>query len=935
MQASFFSSPKGLNVSSVDFHPTPDPLREEALQARLREAAALLRERPAERAFALLDGPPYANGLAHAGHLLNRALKDFAVRAHALSGWRVSWRPGWDCHGLPLELAVERRHGAQTKREPAAFARLAREEASLWVEAQSRAFDRLGTLAEADRAWLTMDPQQEARALGLALELFEEGLLEADETPVHWCPACRSALAASELEPLEHSRLETAFLARLEPRSALEALRAAGLPLEGAVSLPCWTSAPWTLWGSAAYAFEADAGLALAERGDGSWLLLPEAALEAARAALGEGLPLRAVLPASSLQNTAWLAQKPLGEGLNPLLPSGRDLARAEEGLGWTHLAPRHGPEDHDRCRPLGLDGLECLGEDGRACAALAALEPRAAGLGLRKLARLGADRLREEGRLVWARETRHEGQGCWRHKAPFFHRSARQWFLALNRSPKRGGPTLREAALSACAATRWLPEGSSAGAQVESMLLGRDRWCLSRSRLWGLPLPLHCDAQGRAHPDSAAMWRAFLPKAAQGGAVEAWSEERSPEGYAKEPFCLDVWFDSGAALFSALDASDGEPSWVSEGRDQTRGWFLASFLLCAWKRGGRPTAPVALCHGFCVGPDGRKLSKSEGAGNGAEALFSRWGADTLRLWAALADPGDDPTLSEAALLGAQKELRALRQALRFALMNAQPPEALGAGARLRPLDARFLREWADAEPQALELARAGRFEAALRLVCAFCRRASALWFDAAKDALYLEPLASPARQAAACALGAFFERLAPLCGLWAPFSAEEAWALWRERAPGRESLAALASLGEAGPAGGLWALARSEPWPEQAERALALRAALGPQAERLRESHGAAAGLRSPLAGQLRDAGFSAELVGRLLGAPLALGPDEAAPEGWLAAADAVEADAQASWLLPPAGSCPRCRRRFALAGVCARCERQLSGASALGLAD
>jgi len=975
---SFFKSPKGLNLSSVDFHPTPDARRELSQLDRLSgfDAPGALARRAAPSGsaplpfFVLLDGPPYANGLAHAGHLLNRALKDFALRAHALGGERAQWRPGWDCHGLPLELAVEKRHGPQTKANPVEFARLAREEAMLWSSAQENAFKRLGTLSDWRNPWRTMEPVQESRTLALALELFEEGLLAPASAPVHWCPACQSSLAASELEPLSHARLEVAFTAPLTADSAARLLAsvASGLDTDAEVSVACWTSAPWTLWGSAAYAFEAGVAMALASRapsgqesGDANdtpetaanapsrarFLLSPAAALDALRLATGEALPLVAELPAEAVARLALFAQRPLGPGLNPLVAAGRDVARAEDGLGWTHLAPSHGPEDHACCEPLGLAGLSCAGADGRASADAVAVDARLDGLSLKDMSAAGAEALDQASRLLWRKSVQHDGQGCWRHKTPFYFRDARQWFLSLTKTPRRGGLSLRDAALKANASAKWLPQGTPAASQMESMLLGRDRWCVSRSRLWGLPLPLYRDAQGRAHPDSVALWSAFLPRVSELGAVEAWSQETAPDGFEKEAFCLDVWFDSGSVFEAALgraDADAPQASLMSEGRDQTRGWFLASFLLSAWKREGLAPAEAVFCHGFCLGEDGKKLSKSNGGGAPVDELFEKHGADTLRLWASLSEAGADPVFSAQSLEGAKKELRALKMALRFALMNGEAPGARAPEA-LRPLDAFFLREWAQTERSVLLLARESRFEAALRLLVAFCRRASSQWFDASKNTLYLEPLSSMARQSAAWALGAFFERMAPLSSLFAAFSAEEAWQQWSEREAHASSapLACLVALGWEGPSGGLWALAETTPWLAAADLASAWRAEHGSQAERMREAWRSEVGVQSALAGRLREGGFTPEAAGRLLGVACAWGLDaDDVPAGWAAQAGAenypLAAEGSHRWLRAPAACCPRCKRRRlspASDTLCERCVSQKEGVPSMGLMD
>lgn len=526
-----------LRLRQPDFWNTPSPKAEQRLLERWKAMGlphALSQARAGRAPYWLLDGPPYANGQAHLGHLLNKTLKDVFARAASVQGLRPVWRSGWDCHGLPLELAVEKKQGPGCKSDPAAFMRACRAEALHWQAEQALDMSRLGLLADFERPWLTMDPQREAGALGLLRSLWEAGLLVERGSPVHWCPACASALAASELEKGPAApRLECLFLAPLLEESSKACALAFGAPPEARVFAMSWTTTPWTLWANAAFGAPERGGAALARLRDGRWALMSQAALDRLGAEHPDlfdpgAAPL--ALAFEALAPLRLVAQSPLRDLPSPLAPA--PFATLHEGSGLVHVAPAYGPEDFELGEALGLRCSEHVGPDGRL--SHPELPERLRGLGLAQASEESVRLLEERGLLLASRVALAEAPWvCWRHKKAVFHRASRQWALDLDK-PFQGAPLgLRGRALAALDQTVFLPDERPREA-LRSMLLGRRHWTLSRDRLWGLPLPFFRDDQGRLHPRQGQLWREAEALVAQGG-VEALESMPAPPGYARD----------------------------------------------------------------------------------------------------------------------------------------------------------------------------------------------------------------------------------------------------------------------------------------------------------------------------------------------------------------------------------------------------------------
>lgn len=902
-----------LRLRQPQYWNTPSPEAELRLLERwralgLRERLGSLRQDG--EPYWLLDGPPYANGQAHLGHLLNKTLKDVFARFASLQGRRVLWRAGWDCHGLPLELAVEKRQGPGCKSDPQAFMAECRAEALRWQAEQALDMRRLGAMADFDRPWLTMDPAREAASLGLLRELWESGLLVERRSPVHWCPACSSALAASELERgAPETRAECLFLAPLADQSAQACSLAFGLPSNDPLFVMSWTTTPWTLWANAGFGMPESGEAALAPLREGRWALMSRSGFERLSAlypALFDELKAPLFARFEALGSLRLSALNPLTQEPSRLV--GAPFASVEQGSGLVHLAPAFGPEDFELGEAAGLSAVCHVGPDGRL--SLPGLPERLQGLRLPEASQQSALMLQELG--LWLAEPRSEPEApwvCWRHKKPVFYRASRQWALDLDK-PFDGAPSgLRGRATAALERTVFLPDARPREA-LRLMLAGRRFWTLSRDRLWGLPLPFFRDAAGELHPRQAELWREAERVVAEGG-VEALERLRAPEGYFRERQTADVWFDSGAALFSANEEGLAQADLGAEGTDQTRGWFLSSYLLAAFKSEAPPFKTL-LAHGFVVDGSGHKLSKSKGGAPDHRKLFGSCGADALRLWAASQTVGDSVAWSPEALSQAQRELKDWRVFLRFMLANAAPAGATPVNSPPRPLDQLALRHLAHARAQWQEAMLAARPSLALQKLGAFRKWASSEWFELSKRLLYCAPDADPALAGARAALRSALELCLQMLSPFLPFSCEEAFL--SERSGDADQSVFFATL------------LPSPAWEEEpasaAERALAWRRGLLPLVERARP----ALGKGEPVALSLFEApaGWSEEELRDLFpGTLLLLGSKESlAPEGRV-----EELGVSAGRPLAPAWRCARCRGSFlcpCAGDLCSRCERE-----------
>ncbi|AGA31881.1 Isoleucyl-tRNA synthetase [Thioalkalivibrio nitratireducens DSM 14787] len=726
--------------------------------------------------FVLADGPPYANGSIHVGHAVNKILKDFIIKSKTLSGYDAPFVPGWDCHGLPIELQVEQNLGKAGKDvDPASFRAACREYASEQVAGQSADFQRLGVLADWGHPYLTMDYRVEADTIRALGRIMARDHVQMGEKPVHWCVDCGSALAEAEVE--YEDKISLAIDVRFPVIDEIDLLRRVELDGDSdePVSVVIWTTTAWTLPANQAVALNPSLTYVLV-RFERERLLLAEELLDACRERyqLGEGVVVGRARGASL---EGLLLQHPFLERQVPVILG--DHVTTEAGTGCVHTAPCHGQDDYAIGQRYGLPVENPVGPDGRFLPGT----PYFAGENVHQANAHVVDVLRERGSLIVVEKFHHSYPHCWRHKTPTIFRATPQWFISMERS------NLRRDALRAIRATRWVPEWGEA--RIRGMVENRPDWCISRQRNWGVPMPLFVHREtGRPHPQSAALLEAVARRVEERG-IEAWfmlePEEMlgSDAGeYVKLKDTLDVWFDSGVTHFTVSDRREelGFPADLYlEGSDQHRGWFQSSLLTSVAMHGEAPYRAV-LTHGFTVDEKGEKMSKSRGNVVAPQEVVSTLGADILRLWVAATDFSGEMAISPGILERTSDAYRRIRNTARFLLANLNGFEpvrdALPAEALL-PLDRWIVDRALRVQNQVVQAYDDYQFHQIYQRVHHFCSvELGSFYLDVIKDRQYTTPSESLPRRSAQTALYHVAEALTRWIAPILTFTAEEIWAL-------------------------------------------------------------------------------------------------------------------------------------------------------------
>ncbi len=750
---------------------------------------AIRREAKGRPAFVLHDGPPYANGVIHLGHAVNKILKDIIVKARTVAGFDAPYVPGWDCHGLPIELAVEKKHGRPgQKLDARAFRAACREFAAKQVDSQRADFKRLGVFGDWERPYLTMDPRYEAQQIRALGKIIENGHLYRGLKPVHWCLDCRSALAEAEVE--YEDRTSTAIDVAFRFVDAGDFVRRSGIAAAalGAapVSLVIWTTTPWTLPANEAVALKGDLGYScvLVERdGAAEALVLADGLVAAclARYALAGkvlGHCTGAALEGLKLEHPWRAKQVPVILG---------DHVTLEAGTGAVHTAPAHGQEDFVVGKLYGLPVVNPVGPDGR----FAPDTELVAGLKVDAAGPVIVARLLERGRLLHQEPHPHSYPHCWRHKTPVIFRATSQWFMSMDGKGLRAG-TLRD-----IKGVKWTPEWGES--RITGMIENRPDWCLSRQRTWGVPITLFTHrGTGALHPRTQELITQVAARVERSG-IDAWFAldptellGAEAEHYEKAADVMDVWADSGLSFECVAALRDDFSSPVDlylEGSDQHRGWFHSSLLMSEALYARAPYRGV-LTHGFTVDEKGRKMSKSLGNGIEPQDITKTLGADMLRLWVAATDFANEMSLSQEILRRMSDSYRRMRNTVRFLLGNlhgfepaqALPPDQLVALDRWALERARELQAEIDAAYRDFQ------FHLIYQKVHNFCVvDLGGFYLDIIKDRLYTTPAAGVARRSAQTAMWHIAETMVRWLAPILSFTAEE---IWRELpAPRAESV--------------------------------------------------------------------------------------------------------------------------------------------------
>ena len=759
----------------------------DGLYARIRAKA---KGRPT---FVLHDGPPYANGSIHLGHAVNKILKDIIVKSKTMAGFNAPYVPGWDCHGLPIELAVEKKHGkVGVKLDAAEFRAKCREYANEQIDIQRRDFKRLGVLGDWDNPYRTLDFSFEANEMRALAKVIENGHLLRGVKPVYWCFDCGSALAEAEIEyeDKQSPAVDVAYAAR--DSHALAAKFGVGIDDDVSVAVPIWTTTPWTLPASLAVSLGPDLEYALVEgparEGKRQLLVLAEALVAKALQRYGvEDTTVLGRAHGAALEGIV-LAHPFYAERDIPLILG--DHVSAEDGTGAVHTAPGHGQEDFAVGLKYGLieqyTAAQLNPVDGRGVY-LPSTPPLGdtvlAGLHIWKANEIITEALRGIGALLAHHDIRHSYPHCWRHHKPVAFRATPQWFVSMTQA------NLRDDALDAIKQVEWFPGWGQA--RIAGMIDGRPDWTISRQRTWGVPIALFVHREtGEPHPNSPALMRQVAERVEREG-VDAWYALDAADllgelagDYDKVTDILDVWFDSGVTHECVLaqrpqDGLRKPADLYLEGSDQHRGWFQSALLTGV---AIDKAAPYRQCltHGFTVDQHGRKMSKSLGNGIDPQDIMKTLGADILRLWIASADYTNEMTLSQEILKRNADVYRRLRNTARFLLGNLHgfdPGPHLLAHEDMLPLD-RWIVHRADALQHQIANAYARyNFAEIAQALINFCSvDLGSLYLDVTKDRLYTMREDSRGRRSAQSAMyrisEAFVRWIAPILS----FTADEMW---------------------------------------------------------------------------------------------------------------------------------------------------------------
>jgi isoleucyl-tRNA synthetase len=733
--------------------------------------------------YVLTDGPPYANGAIHLGHAVNKILKDIIVKSRTLDGYDAPYVPGWDCHGLPIEMQVEKTHGrVGQKIDAKAFRAACRDYAYKQVDAQRKDFKRLGVLGDWEHPYLTMDPRFEAEQLRAFAMIIRNGHVYKGYKPVHWCLNCRSALAEAEVEyeditsPSVYVRFEVIDRLDLARRFVLTP---GGSELDEGIptAIAIWTTTPWTLPANQAVALHRDIDYALVEFDleDGrERLVVATERVKPLMQALGvAAYSIIAETKGAALEHL--MLQHPFYERMVPVILG--DHVTLDAGTGAVHTAPGHGLDDYVVGRRYGLQVENPVGGDGRFLPST----PLFAGEQVFDANAHVIEVLRERGRLLKGEPYHHAYPHCWRHKTPVIFRATPQWFISMDQAG------LRKGALEAIRHVDWMPGWGEQ--RISGMIAGRPDWCVSRQRTWGVPIPLFVDKDsGELHPRTDELIEQVAQLVERGG-IDAWFDldpatllgADAPK-YDKATDVMDVWFDSGVVhhVLAQLRPEIVAPSDLYlEGSDQHRGWFHSSLLTSVAMHGRAPYRGV-LTHGFTVDEAGRKMSKSIGNTLVPQKLTNSLGADVVRLWIAATDYANEMSVSDEILKRIADSYRRMRNTLRYFLANLDGFDPAQHSVEWHELVA--IDRWAISKAFSLqnELVTAYRnyeFHKIYQEVHNFCVvEMGGFYLDILKDRLYTTGTNSLPRRSAQTAIfhvaEAMVRWLAPILS----FTAEEAW---------------------------------------------------------------------------------------------------------------------------------------------------------------
>ncbi|MEZ9784032.1 isoleucine--tRNA ligase [Vibrio breoganii] len=747
----------------------------EDLYGAIREA------KKGNKPFVLHDGPPYANGDIHIGHALNKILKDIIIKSKTLSGYDAPYIPGWDCHGLPIELMVEKKKGKPGHKISAAeFREECRKYAAGQVEGQKESFKRLGIMGEWDKPYRTMDFGTEANIIRALGKIADNGHLLKGFKPVHWCTDCGSALAEAEVEYKDKvsPSIDVKFAAADEKAVLSKFSLADGHEGEGDISVVIWTTTPWTL----------PANRAVCMRDDLEYVLVQVEGENPQRLILASDLA-KDVMDRAGIEHFHNLGfakgadlellnfQHPFYDFTVPAILG--EHVTTDSGTGIVHTAPGHGQEDFVVGQHYNLEVANPVGSNGVYLPDTELF----AGQHVFKANNSVLEVLKEKGALLHHHAYEHSYPHCWRHKTPIIFRATPQWFVSMDQAG------LRTNALEAIKGVQWMPEWGQS--RIEGMVEGRPEWCISRQRTWGVPITLFVHKEtSELHPDTQQLIEKVAQLVEEKG-IQAWWDvdavellgEEDAANYEKTLDTLDVWFDSGVTHYSVVDAREefngaGADLYL-EGSDQHRGWFQSSLISSIAMKGKAPYKQV-LTHGFVVDGQGRKMSKSVGNVVAPKDVTNKLGADILRLWVSSTDYTGEVAVSDEILKRSADAYRRIRNTARFFLANLSgfnPATDLVPAEEMVALD-----RWAVGRAQAAQQEIVKAYEeynthAVTQRLMQFCSiEMGSFYLDVIKDRQYTAKQGSHAQRSCQTALYYIVEALVRWMAPIMSFTADEIW---------------------------------------------------------------------------------------------------------------------------------------------------------------
>ena len=747
--------------------------QEKELYKKIRQA------KKGKKSFILHDGPPYANGDIHLGHSVNKILKDIIVKSKTLSDLNSPYVPGWDCHGLPIELQVEKKVGKPGKKVTAAeFREKCRAYAQRQIDGQMEGFKRLGVLGDWENPYKTMNFESEANIIRSLGKIIENGHLQKGAKPVHFCTDCGSALAEAEVEykdKVSHA-IDIKFSAVDEASLVAKFHHPEGHEGQGQVSVVIWTTTPWTIPSNQAVALAADVEYVLMQvEGE-----QPQRIVVASELASGlmdkwgfEKFHALGYAKGGELENL--LVNHPIYDKQVPLILG--EHVTTDAGTGCVHTAPDHGLEDFDVGAKYGIEPIRYVGANGVYNEDVELFS----GQHIFKANENIIEVLQEKGALLKHTKIEHSYAHCWRHKTPIIYRATPQWFISMDQA------SLRAKSLEEIKNVQWLPEWGQG--RIEGMVEGRPDWCISRQRTWGVPITLFIHNEtDELQPNSAELLERVAKEVETKG-IQAWWDIEPAEllgadaaNYRKVEDTLDVWFDSGVTHHFVVDAReefDKAADLYLEGSDQHRGWFMSSLMTSVAMNDKAPYNQV-LTHGFTVDQNGHKMSKSLGNVVSPKDVTGKFGADILRLWVASTDYTGEMTVSDEIFKRAADTYRRVRNTSRFLLANLngfEPKTDAVAIDDMVALDRWIVGKAARLQSEIVDAYEKYQFHVVMQKLMNFCSvDLGSFYLDVIKDRQYTAKADSTARRSCQTALYHIAEAMTRWMAPVLSFTAQEIW---------------------------------------------------------------------------------------------------------------------------------------------------------------